>query len=140
MPGTIHLDIVTPEKLELTAEVDMVVLPGSEGELGVLPGHAPLITSLLPGVLRVFEDNMAKQVHLAVSQGFVEIKDNRVIVLADAAELPDEIDLARAEKAKKRAEDHLTHRGNPDEDAARAELALKRAIARMKVGALSKNI
>ena len=138
MARLIQLEIVTPEKVEMTAQVEMVIVPGVEGEFGVLPGHAPLVTEIVPGMLRVFEtseDGTKKEVHLANSTGFVEVKDDKVIILADTAELPDEIDLERAQRAKKRAEERLAKRGQDDIDALRAELALKRAIIRLRVGA-----
>ena len=138
MARLIQLEIVTPEKIELTAQVEMVIVPGVDGEFGVLPGHAPLVTEIVPGVLRVFEtaeDGTKKEVHLANSTGFVEVKDDKVIILADTAELPEEIDLERAQQAKKRAEERLAKRGQDNIDSLRAEMALKRAIIRLKVGA-----
>jgi len=139
MHPLIHLDIVTPEKVEMAAEVEMVVLPGTEGEFGVLHGHAPLVSELEPGVLRVFEtgaDGVRKEVHLAVGGGFVEVRGNYVHVFADSAELPDEIDLERAQMARKRAKERLARPGQSQVEAIRAELALQRAMARMRVGSM----
>ncbi len=137
MEKLIHLDIVTPEKVEMTAEVEMVIIPATEGELGIMFNHAPLVTEFVPGVLRVFEtgsDGIRKEVALAVGGGFAEVHENRIIVLADTAELPDEIDLERAQLARKRAKERLEKPGQSAVDAVRAELALRKAMARIKVG------
>jgi F-type H+-transporting ATPase subunit epsilon len=111
-------------------DVDLVVAPGVEGELGILPHHTPLMTMLQPGELRVKKGG--EEVSLAVSGGFLEVRPDRVIVLADAAERAEEIDLARAEEAKRRAQERLS-RHTPDIDAARAEAALRRSLARISV-------
>lgn len=129
MAKTQRLDIVTPEKVVFSEEVEFVVAPGVEGELGILPEHAPLVSALKTGVLRVQQDGNTFKV--AISGGFIEVKNSRVVVLADSAEREDEIDVARAEAAKQRAEQRLANR-SADIDVVRAEAALQRALARLK--------
>jgi F-type H+-transporting ATPase subunit epsilon len=126
--ATIKLDIVTAERVVFSEDVDMVVAPGVEGQLGVLPHHTPLMTMLTPGELRVRKGD--EEFYLAISGGFLEVRPDRVIVLADAAERVEEIDVARAEEAKRRAEERLHA---PGTDEARAEAALRRSLARLKV-------
>ena len=127
---TIKLDIVTAEGVVFSDDVDVVVAPGVEGELGILPHHAPLMTTLQPGELRARKGN--EEYLLAVSGGFLEVRPDRVIILADAAERTEEIDIARAEEAKRRAEEELSR--HPSEvDTARIEAALRRSLIRLKV-------
>lgn len=126
---TQRLEIVTPEKKVFSEDVQFLVAPGAAGELGILPEHAPLVTALNIGVLRVQQDE--KQLKVAVSGGFMEVRNSKVTVLANTAERGDTIDLARAEAAKQRAEALLAAAG-ADLDVFRAELALKRALARLK--------
>lgn len=126
----IRLDIVTAEKVVYTDEVDVVIAPGIVGELGILPQHAPLMTMLEPGELRAKKGS--EEFSMAVSGGFLEVRPDHVIVLADAAERADEIDIARAEAAKKRALERLSHR-EEGIDVTRAEAALRRALARIDV-------
>ena len=124
------LEIVTGERLLLREEdVDEVVAPGAIGELGILPHHAPLVTSLQAGELRVKKDNEERP--FFISGGFLEVRDDIVTVLADAAERGDEIDLERAEAARARAEAHL--RGEQTVDRARAEASLHRSLMRLRV-------
>jgi F-type H+-transporting ATPase subunit epsilon len=111
--------------------VDMVVAPGTDGVLGILPRHVPLITTLRPGELRVKRGG--EETSLLVTGGFMEVTPEKVLVLADAAERSDEIDLARAEEARRRAEARLVARGDAI-DAARAEAALRRAMVRIRIG------
>jgi F-type H+-transporting ATPase subunit epsilon len=111
-------------------EVDIVVAPGVLGELGVLPHHAPLMTTLEPGELKVRKG--VEEYSVAISGGFLEVRPDRIIILADAAERADEIDIARAEAAKQRAQQRLTH-PTPEVDLAQAEAALRRSLARLKV-------
>lgn len=125
MAKTQRLDIVTPEKVVFSEEVEFVVAPGVEGELGILPAHAPLVSALKIGVLRV--QNGGENIKMAVTGGFVEVKNSRVVVLADTAERADEIDIERAEAAKQRAEERISS-STPDVDLARAELALQRSL------------
>lgn len=135
MPG-IRLDIVTAERMVYSDDVDMVVAPGAEGQLGVLPHHTPLMTTLLPGELRIKKG--AEEVSLAISGGFLEVRPDRVIVLADAAERAEEIDVDRAEEARKRARERLSQQRELGIDGARAEAALRRSLARLKVAETSR--
>jgi len=127
------LEIATPTKLAVTETVEEVVAPGTQGYFGVLPGHAPFLSTLGTGELayRVGGDEH----HLAVAGGFVEVRSDKVIVLADTAEHPEEIDRARAERARERAEARLSGRAEEDVDYARAAAALARALARLQVAA-----
>lgn len=127
----IRLDIVTAEGAVYSEDVDVVIAPGVEGQLGILPHHTPLMTILEVGELVVRKG--AEEFSLAISGGFLEVRPDRVIVLADAAERAEEIDLARAEEAKRRAEEQLG-RPTPDVDLAQAEAALRRSLTRLKVG------
>ncbi|MDS1030330.1 F0F1 ATP synthase subunit epsilon [Bacillota bacterium LX-D] len=130
MADKIVMEIVTPERLVLREEVDEIKsVPASQGCLGVLPNHAPLITSLEPGVLEYTTGGQNSKI--AVSGGFMEVFANKVTILADTAENSDEIDMDRARRAKDRAERRLKER--PDGlDIRRAELALRRAVSRIK--------
>ena len=128
---SLRLDIVTAEQAVYSEDVDVVIAPGVEGQLGILPHHAPLMTALQAGELRIKKGG--EEVSLAISGGFLEVRPDRVIVLADAAERAEEIDIARAEEAKRRAEQRLTERRAPGLDEARVEAALHRALARLTV-------
>ena len=128
--SSIRLDIVTAERVVFSDDVDVVVAPGIDGQLGILPHHAPLMTMLQPGELRLRKGG--EEVSLAISGGFLEVRPDWVIVLADAAERAEEIDIARAEEAKRRAQERLSHR-TPGVDAAQAEAALRRSLARLRV-------
>ena len=128
--SSIRLDIVTAEQLVFSEDVDVVVAPGVEGQLGILPHHAPLMTTLQAGELRVRKGG--EEFFLAISGGFLEVRPDRVIVLADTAERAEEIDISRAEEAKRRAEEWLSGHA-PEVDMARAEIALRRSLARLKV-------
>lgn len=129
--SSIRLEIVTAERAVYSEDVDVVVAPGVEGQLGILPHHAPLMTTLQPGELLVRKGG--EEFSLAISGGFLEVRPDRVIVLADTAERAEEIDMARAEEAKRRAQERLVEAGAPGIDAARAEAALRRSLARLKV-------
>ena len=128
--ANIKLDIVTAERVVFSEDVDMVVAPGVEGQLGVLPHHAPLMTMLMPGELCVRKGG--EDLYLAISGGFLEVRPDRIIVLADAAERVEEIDIARAEEAKRRAEELLSQHP-PGLDEAQAAAALHRSLARLRV-------
>ncbi|MDY6917946.1 MAG: F0F1 ATP synthase subunit epsilon [Chloroflexota bacterium] len=126
----IAFEIVTAERVVLSDHVDIVIAPGVEGELGILPNHAPLLTMLQPGELTVRTDG--QETCMFVRGGFLEVMQDRVTVLADVAERAEDIDLARAEAAKRRAEERL--KGRVDvQDLAAAEAALRRALLRIKV-------
>jgi len=126
----IRLDIVTAERVVYSDDVDVVVAPGIEGQLGILPHHAPLMTTLQAGELRVRKGR--EEFFLAISGGFLEVRPDRIIVLADAAERAGEIDIVRAEEAKRRAEEQLSRRAL-GVDTAQAEAALHRSLIRLKV-------
>jgi len=129
--SSIKLDVVTAERSVYSGEVDTIIAPGILGQLGVLPHHAPLMTTLEAGELLIRRGG--EEISLAISGGFLEVRPDRVIVLADAAERSDEIDLARAEAAKRRAQEQLG-RITPDVDVAQVEAALRRSLARLRVG------
>ena len=130
LPTKIQLIIVTPERSLVSATVDEVSLPGEEGYLGVLPGHTPLLTSLKIGEIKYKMGSTAK--YLFVSWGFVEILPDRVTVLADVAETPEDIDVEAAAEAREQAEKRLKH---PDADFRAAQVALEQALGRMQVAA-----
>ncbi|MFV9510412.1 F0F1 ATP synthase subunit epsilon [Tepidibacillus sp. LV47] len=129
--STIRLEIVTPERKVFEDDVNMVIARGVEGELGILPKHAPFVTPLVVSALRIKKGKEEKVV--AISGGFLEVSQNKVVILAEAAELPEEIDVNRALAAKERAERRLAQSGKEELDFKRAQLALKRALNRLKV-------
>jgi F-type H+-transporting ATPase subunit epsilon len=126
----LRLDIVTPDKVVLNAEVDYVGAEGVDGQFGLLPQHAPMLSALKVGDLYYRQGSETHWVF--VSGGFAQISDNKVTILAESAELASDIDVERAQEAKTRAEKRLAE-AQPDTDVARAELALKRAISRIRV-------
>jgi F-type H+-transporting ATPase subunit epsilon len=127
--ATFRLEIVTAERMVYSDEISALIAWGVEGQLGILPHHAPLMTMLQPGDLLIRKDK--EEEFFALSGGFLEVRPDKVIILADACERADEIDLARAEEAKKRAQE--TMKAAPlSADAAVAEAALRRSIARLK--------
>jgi F-type H+-transporting ATPase subunit epsilon len=130
MAEVFQLEIVTPEKKVVATAAEEVQIPGKNGYLGILPGHAPLITELSVGEI-TYRENSTEQ-KLAVAWGFAEVLPNKVTILAETAERPSEIDVARAQKAKERAEQRLTS-GDPTVDVERALGALHRAEARIDV-------
>jgi F-type H+-transporting ATPase subunit epsilon len=123
------IEIATPTRLVVAETVDEIVIPGSQGYFGVLPGHAAFLTTLGIGDLmyRIGRD----EYHLAVAGGFAEVRNDKVIVLADTGERPEEIDRARAERARDRAERRLSGRTDEEVDYERALAALMRALARI---------
>ena len=124
------LEIVTAERLVYSEEVDVLVAPGIEGELAILPSHAPLLTVLKPGEIRVVKGN--EESYMAVSGGFMEVMANKVTSLADTAERAEEIDIERTEEALKRAQEGATT-ATSNVDLARALASIRRSQARMKV-------
>lgn len=125
------IEVVTGERAVFTeSDVDAVTVPGSEGQLGILPNHAPLISTLAGGELRVRKGNAEHSI--VVFGGFVEVTPHKVVVLADSAERLEEIDVARAEAARRRAEDTLRNTTNVIE-LAQAEAALRRATIRLRL-------
>ena len=131
LPDRIQLVIVTPERQILTETVAELTMPGADGYLGILPGHAPLITELGVGEL-TYRTVGGQNGLLAVIRGFAEVLPDRVSLLAETAEFAEEIDLARAERALKRAQERIA-RGGEDIDWDRATLALARALVRIQV-------
>jgi len=125
------LELATPTRLVVSAEVDEVVAPGSLGYFGVLPGHAPLLATL--GIGEVTYRIGRDEHHVAVSGGFAEVRNDKVIILADSAETPADIDRTRAERARDRAEGRLSGRNQDEIDYARAAAALARALTRLQV-------
>jgi len=128
--GTIDLTIVTPERAIVHEQVDELEIPGAEGYLGVLPGHAPLFSELKVGELGYRKGD--RWFFLSVAWGFVEVLPNQVRILAETAERAQEIDLERAERAKRRAEERIA-KGGEDVDYDRALVALERALIRLQV-------
>jgi F-type H+-transporting ATPase subunit epsilon len=132
LPESIQLIVVTPERQLLRESVVEVTVPGLEGQLGILPGHAPLMTELGIGELSYKTSTLSQPVVLAVVRGFAEVLPDRVTVLAETAERAEEIDLARAEEAKARAEKRLAA-GDPNIDWDRANIALQRSLVRLQI-------
>ena len=130
MADTFQLEIVTPEKMVVKDTAEECQIPGKNGYLGILPGHAPLITELAVG--EITYKNQGYTHHLAVAWGFAEVLPNKVTVLAETAERSEEVDVRRAEEAKQRAEERLKS-GNTEVDYDRAENALQRAETRIQV-------
>jgi F-type H+-transporting ATPase subunit epsilon len=131
----IHLEIVTAERVVLSDDVDQVNAPTKEGRVGILPRHEPLLTLLDAGELTIIKNG--ERSAFAVSGGFMEVLPTRVTILADTAERAEEIDEARAEAARRRAEERIAQRKS-DQDMALAEAELRRALVRLKVAQLKK--
>ncbi len=129
----LHIEIVTPDSIVLSTEVDYIGAPGIDGQIGIMPGHIPLLSALAVGALYYRKDG--KTTWAFVSGGFLEIAGNMVSVLAESAELAEDIDTARAEAAKKRAEDYINCIQCEGVDQMRAEKARKRADARIHLAA-----
>jgi len=131
--GKLRLSIVTAERTLLAEEgVDFISAPGTKGRLGILPQHTPLLTTLEPGELRYRRNG--EEVHVAISGGFLQVAEDQVIILADTAERADEIDEARAEAARLKAEELLRKKESlTQDDLRRAESSLRKAIVRLRV-------
>jgi F-type H+-transporting ATPase subunit epsilon len=129
--GTLHLEVVTPDNVVVSQDVETVVAPGLMGEFGVLEGHVPFLTGLVSGELRYTAGGKVER--LAVSTGFSEVSNNNVSILVNSAERAAEIDVERARRALERARERLAKAKAEDVDFARAEAALKRALMRLKV-------
>ena len=127
----LELEVITPERRVLDESVAMVTVPGLGGELGILPGHTPLISQLQTGVLSYVQDG--KTFQLLVSGGFVEVKDDHVAVLAEIAERPEEIDAARARLAREHVEKELGSWTGTEEDFEKARARLERSMIRLKL-------
>ena len=126
-----QLDIITAERVVYSDQVGSVVAPGIEGELGILPHHAPLLTTLQPGEIRVVKEG-EEDTFIAVSSGFLEVMGNKVVILTDTAERAEEIDEARAQEAVQRAQERLDQR-TTDMDLERAMASLRKSQSRLKV-------
>jgi F-type H+-transporting ATPase subunit epsilon len=125
-------EVVTAERTVFEDYVDMILAPGIEGQLGILPKHAPLMTSLTYGELVIHRENQPDE-FIAIGGGFMEVGPEHVIVLADSAERAEEIDIARAEEARDRAEELMKQKQREDIDFSRAEASLRRSVIRLKV-------
>ncbi len=132
MSAVLQLEVVTPDKEVVNTSVDYVSCPGVDGEFGVLKNHVALLSALKVGVLRYNQDG--KDQYVFISGGFADVNDNVVTVLAESAELAQDIDKARAQNAQKRAEERLAHK-NEDLDVLRAQVALQRALVRQSISA-----
>jgi len=130
MANTLKLEIVTPDAVTFSEEVEMVTLPGAEGEMGIYPQHVPLLTQVLPGEVVVRKDGRDR--FLAIGEGFVEITGERVAVMTDMAILAENIDEAKAEEARRRAEARLAEHID-DEESAVVSAALSHSLAQLKV-------
>jgi len=130
LPTSIQLQIVTPDREIAEGEVDEVSVPGKEGYLGVLPGHAPLLTELQAGTLEYRQNS--KKHYVAIHWGFAEVLPDRVIVLAEIAERAEDIDVERAETKRKRAEEFLKSHAASDPETEKARDDLRRAICRLE--------
>ena len=130
LPTQLTLQIVTPDRSVVTEQVDEVEIPGAGGYFGVLPGHTPFLATLKVGEL--WYRSGQERHYLAIASGFVEVLPDRVTILAQLAEGPDDIDIARAEAAKRRAEERLA-KPEPDMDFERARIALMKSLVRLQV-------
>lgn len=126
-----NVEIITPDRVFYTGEASMIEFNTTEGEIGVYKKHIPLTTVLAPGIVTIYEEE--KEVQAAVYSGFAEILSDKVTLLAEIAEWPEEIDIARAEAAKKRAEERLANK-TEQIDVKRAEFALRKALIRIDIG------
>ena len=131
----IQLQIITPERNFFNEEVDMAIFRTTEGDIGILPKHQPLTTIVSIGTIRIKQDGNERKASLI--GGFAEVQPDKVTILTDAAEWPEEIDVARAEEAKRRAEERLANRTS-DINIARAESALRRALVRLELSKYNK--
>jgi F-type H+-transporting ATPase subunit epsilon len=127
----LHLEIVTPERVAYEDDVDMVICPGSEGELGILPHHAPLLSTLGFGELRIRKGGAEE--YFAIAGGFVQVRPDKVVVMAETADLASEIDLEAAQHARREAERALEEGFTESADLARARAAMERALLRIRV-------
>jgi F-type H+-transporting ATPase subunit epsilon len=128
---TLHLEIVTPERLAYSDEVDMVLVPGIEGELGILPHHTPLVSLLGVGELRIRKGGDEES--FAIAGGFLQVRPDKVVVMAELADMASEIDLSKAEEARKEAERALASGSHEGADLAIARAELQQALLRIRV-------
>src|SRR6266699_3714444 len=132
MADQLQLDVLTPERRVLSEAVNAVTVPGRGGEMQILPGHAALISEMQTGVLAYNEDGTTFQLH--VSGGFVEVNDDRVSVLAEIAERPEEIEAARARLSREHMEKELSSWSGTEEDFEKARAKLERSVVRLQLG------
>ena len=124
--STIKLDIVTPTRVVYSEEIEMLVATAIDGDIGILPGHTPLVTGLVPCVLKIKKGG--EKIHISVSDGFMDVKPEEINVVVRTAEFPEEIDIERAKDAKERAKERLE---DDQTNKAKANSALERALARI---------
>ena len=137
MADQLQLEVVTPERRVLAESVNSVTVSGLDGEMGILPGHAPLISELKSGVLAYTKDGTTSQLH--VSGGFIEVNDDRVAVLAEIAERPEEIDAARARLAREHTEKQLSSWSGTEEDFEKARVKLEKSIVRLQLASTARH-
>ncbi len=135
MAEQLHLEVVTPERRLLSEQVNSVTVPGRGGELGILPGHAPLISDLQTGVLSYNEDGTSFQLH--VSGGFVEVNNDKVSVLAEIAERPEEIDASQARTSRDQLEKQMSAWSGSEEDLEKAKAEFERSTVRLQLATSS---
>ena len=132
MAKKFKIEIVTPEKLVFSEEIESLVIPAERGYLGVLAGHAPLLATLQPGEITI-KGSARGEIHYATSGGFMEVTPGKAVLLTESAEDVSQIDIARAEESKKRAQERLAIAAGKDVDKSRAKSALERAENRLKI-------
>lgn len=130
MARSFAIDIITPERIVYREKIDIIIVPALDGDLGVLAGHAPLVTGIKIGIIKIKKDG--EEFLISTSGGIMEVQPEQVNLIVNSAELPHEIDVARAERAKERAVQRLDESTN-EIDQVRARIALERAVARLKV-------
>lgn len=135
--GTLHLEIVTPQKAFFNDDIDMVIVRGIEGDLAILKDRAPIATPLKIGKIKIFKDDLERVA--SVLDGYITFIDNKATIVTEAAEWPGDIDIERAQAAKERAEKILQQKES-DTDIIRAEYALKKAVNRIEVSSFRKDI
>ncbi|MCS3432534.1 F0F1 ATP synthase subunit epsilon [Klebsiella sp. BIGb0407] len=138
MATTYHLDVVSAEQRLFSGAVEKIQVTGSEGELGIFPGHTPLLTAIKPGMIRIVKEN-GQEEFIYLSGGVLEVQPNNVIVLADTAIRGQDLDEARALEAKRQAEENI-HGSHGDVDYAQASAELAKAIAKLRVIELTKKL
>lgn len=132
MAKKFRTEIVTPEKIVFSEEIESLVIPAERGYLGVLAGHAPLLATLQPGEITI-QGTPKGDLHFATSGGFMEVTPGKAVLLTESAEEASQIDLSRAEESKKRAQERLAPAAGKDVDKCRAKAALERAVNRLKI-------
>ncbi len=126
----LKIKIIKPQKIIMDAEFDNIIVPGKDGDFGVYPGHTPFISVIRPGILELY--NNEETIKFAIHDGYVSVENDQVTILCELIEKEDEVDTARAEAARKRAEDRIKSQ-KEDIDYRRAEIALKKAMARLQI-------